>query len=303
MSYPHNVISCVVDEAPLFQVQAWLFLHALSKLVNPDDTRIILNHCAPLHDLLRDKAAQTGAQLHSVARYGTGPAAYCNKLQQLDNVIASGAQYAVMCDTDMGFLIDPCTLARAGRVRAKPVDLGNPPAGVIRKIFDLAGFAAAPLDVVPEFQEAGRTERTHRFNCNGGLYILPVEMLRRLAPVWRKYAAFCLEQQALLGDAAIHCDQISFALAMEALELPFAPLEAAHNFPLHFAKEAYGQHREIRPQILHYHRRMAPGGVIKSPGVPNVRARVELFNMLVADGRVSEDFRKMLADAEMEVPA
>lgn len=299
MRHPYNVISFVVDEAPLFQVQAWLLLHNLSKHINPDDTQIILNYCGTIDPLLRRKAHEAGGNICEVARYGEGPAAYCNKLQQFDNVMASGAQYVVMCDSDIGFMVDPCTLVRADMVQAKPVDLCNPPSEMLSHIFDLAGFPNARFDTQPEFQAEELRDRTHRFNCNGGLYILPVEMLRRMAPVWRRYAELCLTQQEVLGRAAVHCDQISFALALEELALPFNPLEARHNFPLHFAKSSYAHHGHLRPEVLHYHRKMGPHGTILGPDVPNIRAQVDRFNTLMADARASSDFQTLLTRANM----
>jgi hypothetical protein len=304
------VVSFVVDQDARFQTQAWLLLHNLEKLGTAERAQILLNHCGPLSSELREKAETCGALIKEIPRYGDGPAAYCNKLQQFDNVINSGATHAVLCDTDIGFLIDPCAIATRGAtqpdaIRAKPVDKSNPPEAAFRAILDLAGFPQTPLDYLPEFFSpvphnivkmtgSAQPDMTHKFNCNGGLYCIPVQLLRQLAPVWRRWAEFCLGQSDLLGRSAIHSDQMSFALAMQELQLPFDPLESDMNFPLHFAPNAYHAHSSNTPQVLHYHREMEPNGALIVPEVAGLSASVRLFNSLVSDARVHAGFQALL---------
>ncbi|GAW37382.1 hypothetical protein RA2_04465 [Roseovarius sp. A-2] len=295
MTHPVHVISFVVDEGPKFQIQAWLLLHNLDRLALSPETAILLSHCGRLSPEVQRKAKRHGAWVGQVARFGEGPAAYCNKLQQLDAVLGSGAQQAVLCDTDLGFLSDPCQFAMAGVIRAKPVDHPNPSPQLLRQILDLAGFIEARLDVLPDFALSEHTDRTHALNCNGGLYVLPTDLLRRLAPVWHHWARFCLDQALLLGDRTIHSDQLGFCLAMLDLELPFAPLETEKNFPLHFPAREYANHQSCAPQVLHYHHKIQSDGRIKAPGVAALDAEVARFNALVADARTDPDFIRLLA--------
>lgn len=301
VTQPDHVISFVVDDAAKFQMQAWLFLHSLSKLGLSPRTQILLVHCGKLHDAVRRKAETCGAQVTKVDRFGTGASAYCNKLQQLPAVLATQASYAVLCDTDLGFLIDPCTLTKPDVVRAKPVDKTNPAPALLRQILDRAGFADTQLTQMPDFAARDPSNLTHRLNCNGGLYALPLDLLRDLEPAWRRWAEFSLTQGDLLGRALIHSDQIGFCLAMLDLGLAYDPLEAEDNFPLHLPAPDYEAHQTRAPRVLHYHRRIGPDGQVLSTGIPAIDSRISLFNDRVADARTDPAFQSLLTAALTKV--
>ena len=304
MIRPETTISFVVDAKPVFQTQAWLLLHNLCCLALPDRTAILLNHCGPLAPELRGKAEDCGATIQPIARFGDGPAAYCNKLQQFDGVLALGADHAVLCDTDIGFLSPPVAWGSAQAVCAKTVDISNPPEPLFRRMLELAGMGDVPLDHQPQFGRHLRRGRTHPLNCNGGLYLLPTDLLRQLAPVWRKWADFCLGHAPELGKAAVHCDQLGFALAMLELDLPFEALDTARNFPLHFAAKDYAGSANTAPTGLHYHKTLQADGRLVTLAPPGpIQTAVARFNAMVHTARRDPGFQALLGRSHAPVTA
>lgn len=304
MTRPDTIISFVVDAKPVYQTQAWLLLHNLSCLDLPAGTGILLNHCGPLRPELERKAQKHGVTVQEIAAFGTGPAAYCNKLQQIQGVLASGARQAVLCDTDIGFLADPVGWTARTAVRAKTVDVSNPPQDMLAQLLDLAGMGHVPLDYLPQFRRHLNRGRTFALNCNGGLYLLPTELLRRLDPAWRKWANFCLNQAALLQDAVIHSDQLGFAMAMHELGLPFDPLDTAQNFPLHFDPASYADQANIAPMVLHYHKAMRADGTLVSPVSEGpIEAAVTRFNTLMRAAHKDVGFQALLRNSHPAVTA
>lgn len=82
------ILSCVVDRDPRFLMQAWTLLLSLQDAgVRPDaDTRIVVHAAGqdpadPRFDVLR----ALGAEIAHIAPFGDGPAAWSNKLRQLEN--------------------------------------------------------------------------------------------------------------------------------------------------------------------------------------------------------------------------
>ena len=290
-----HLISFVVDEAPIFQTQAWLLLHNLEQLQPMARTRVLMVHCGVLRPELRSKAEQCGALICKVPRFGDGPAAYCNKLQQFDPVLAAGARHVTMLDTDMALLIDPGTLIVNDTVRAKLVDHCNPLRAEFQVVLERAGLGGISLDHVPEFAPKHSHNTTHPRNCNGGLYSLPTGILAQLAPLWCKWARFCLDQEPVLGRATLHSDQMGFAMAMQELAAPFDALPAEANFPIHFPENAYVNHRNCNPKILHYHRQLSADGRIVSPDVPAISAAVDEFNAMMLGARETMDFKHLLS--------
>lgn len=284
-------ISCVVDDQPLFHLQAWIWLHSLGRVLQSDQTGIMVHHCEPLPAALLDKVAQTGAKTCLVERYGTGHTAYCNKLQQFESVISEKSEYIILCDTDLAFLRSPEIMCTSGKVRAKVVDLPNPPTETLNALFAEADLGKPILNTSVGF--AVKTY-THQYNCNGGVYVMPSKMLAELAPVWRYWSAYCINKAKLLGRAAKHADQLGFMFAMDQLKLPFDAISNKHNFPLHFSESIYELCDFDAPNILHYHRQLNVDGYIKEPVTPILCKRTKLFNSILRGAHKDAGFSTLL---------
>ena len=60
-----------------------------------------------------------------------------------------------------------------------------------------------------------------------------------------------LKRRKLLGEFAIHVDQLSFALALRELGLSADLLPIEWNYPIHLPA---AQLPDVTPQIIHFHR-------------------------------------------------
>jgi len=257
------------------------------------NTRLEVHHVGFVPDWFFAAAKQFDAHVMQIQPFGKGPAVYCNKLQQFERLLTLSADIYVLSDADIAFLSSPSKWGTSNAVRAKIVDAPNPPETVLKALLERAGFPAETLDSAPDWY---LDKRTHRLNCNGGLYVLTRNHLSQLQRPWRKWAQFCLEQEKLLGPKLRNSDQLGFLLAMLELKLPFDPLPIGANFPVHFGPERYCG-RIIRDVSgLHYHGHLDRDGNLSLTGAtmvdPYVVAANRIISARIADtGRNLSDLR------------
>ncbi len=278
------LVSCVVDNHPKFALQAWIWLCTLHKasggLLRPQ-----IFHIGSPPDGLVKTAAHFQARIDVIEPFGTGPAVYCNKLQQIYPLLDRNIPYYIFSDTDLAFLRDPANLCLPDQTRAKPVDCPNPRADVLRKLLQRAGFGAEDLTQPVEFYSKG--QNTHRLNCNGGLYGLPRSHLQKLAEPWHRWARFCLQQGDLLGGALLHSDQLSFLLAMLETGCAFTPLSTEENFPMHFAPGQYRDRSWGPLSGVHYHWKLNQQGYLEPIGNQALDGAVSAINQILASQKAA----------------
>lgn len=271
--------SCVLDEGPALAAQCRLWLNCLLQLngVAPSDVFI---H-APVgctSDLLRDAATLGVTIVPIVPPDPRNP--HCNKICQLETFIAGGFDHVVLMDCDTAW-VGPMALPGAATRRtalamAKVVDHPNPPEPVLAALFQAAGLGEP--DWVTVSCPPGGGRRTDRNNCNGGLYILDRALLPRLAPLWRRWALWCLDQRDLLGRHVRNADQLGFALALREMGLAVAPLPIEWNYPTHLPA---AELPDVPPRILHYHGAVTPDHRLRETGVPGPDAAIRRLNALM----------------------
>jgi SAM-dependent methyltransferase len=286
--------SCVVDDQPLFRAQAanWIATLLASGSARADE--IVVHVVAGTDAGFRRGLDRQGIRWREVERFGEGDAAYCNKLMQLSSPELRAADCAVLCDTDLAFAGDVRPWLAADAIRAKVVDLPNPPLAVLRELRAAAGLAADPALVSTSFDG----ESTYATNCNGGFYAIPGRLLPALAEAWLRWARFALDRRDLLGAYGKHADQLGFCLAMLELDLPFAPLPVRLNFPTHLAPELLATAADEEPLVLHYHWQLDASGALLPVGVPCVDAAIATANEAIRahrrrylDNRTFWDYR------------
>lgn len=254
-----TIISCVVDHKPQFRLQAWNWIVSLNAAGALRHVHPVIHYVGAIPIQFATAMNTMGATIVEIDPFGSSGSVYCNKLQQLAPLAEHDSDYLILCDADLLFLADPANLVIPGSTRAKIVDMPNPPPELLGALLRDAGFPDEELDDAPDFKS---TSKTHRFNCNGGLYIFPKAHLVEICGAWHKWARFCLNRASLLGRFCLHADQLSFMLAMIEIELPFDPLPAAANFPTHFPAEVYAPFDGCDIQTLHYHHRMDCNGLL-----------------------------------------
>jgi 2-polyprenyl-3-methyl-5-hydroxy-6-metoxy-1,4-benzoquinol methylase len=278
------VVSCVMDDKPKFHMQTWNWLLSLHACGAIGRVKPVIHFLGTPPDEFLGILKSAGAELCKIESFhsGTRETAFCNKLQQLVSPALQQAEYVILSDADIVFVEPPDTFISGEHVRAKVVDVDNPDEQKLRALLHQTCFKDTEIDTPPDFR-AGR--RTHRFNCNGGLYILPKSAFQMIAEPWKKWALFCLQQEEILGRSLHHSDQLGFMLAMLETNLPFLPLTSRENFPLHHTTNQYQDIPEQSVAAFHYHHYMDNHGRIARGEIPWINTQIDAANDHLATGR------------------
>jgi len=268
-----TAFSCVVDNDAVMRAQSYIWLTAL----------LTIQRCTPgqIYVHLTDDVEQPeylslltrlGVNVVRVAPFdGRNP--YCNKLTQLPTFLTTQFDQVVLMDCDTAW-VGSDSLPVAQKVAAKVVDFANPPAPILEELFRLADLGD-PDWTETSFPTGGDDDRTDRNNCNGGVYIFGRGTLSAIAPLWRKWASWCIDHAETFGDYRQHADQVSFALAMRELDAAVEPLSLEWNYPTHIDASFLP---DEEPQILHFHRELTSDFVLKEKGLPAVDAAIRRIN-------------------------
>lgn len=200
--------------------------------------------------------------------------AYCNKINQLSTLADDDFDVLAACDTDVAITRPLDEVVTVDFVRAKRVDLENPPLAVLEGIRRFLGFPEQPPLAAPGLCP---TAATYAMNCNGGMLLIPRRFMKPLGEAWLGYARILTDHRHLLQQWVNHIDQVSWTFAMLKLALPFQELPVEYNFPATLAKKiprgTYAQ-----PVVLHYHRAIDRNGRIRASGVRLVDKSIKQAN-------------------------
>jgi len=269
---PSFAFSCVVDEPPPLLAQSFLWVNCLKRIqsVNPRD---IFVHVVDVED--REFLDWLKAeQVNVVPAERFDPRSpHCNKIQQLRTFEGSAYDQIVLMDCDTAW-VGSAPLPPGMPVAACIVDHANPPERILLNIFNASGLGAPKWSPV-SVGRGSAPEYTDVNNCNGGLYICEAAFVMRLDRAWNFWARWCLDRLELFESAAIHVDQVSFALAMRELRAAVGHLPLAWNYPTHLPREGLP---DLSPEILHYHGELDPHLKLKQAGLPQVGRAIERLN-------------------------
>jgi SAM-dependent methyltransferase len=278
--------SCIVDNNSVMMAQSFVWVTSLLKLhgAAPRDLHV---HVVDIQDRgYLGWLEESGVTI--VRREVFDPRnRYCNKLQQLETFVASDYDFVALMDCDTAWVGNKMPLPR-GTVAAKIADLANPDETVLASVFAAAGLTAP--DWVPvTFARGPGLQRTDVNNCNGGFYVIDREFLATLAPEWRRWARWGIDNGDRLGAYRVHADQIGFALAMRVLGKKVAPLDLRWNFPTHADKALLP---DMAPEVLHYHKTLTSQCEIPAIGLPQIDAAIGRTN-----GALREAFNTRLPNS------
>ncbi|QNJ96716.1 methyltransferase domain-containing protein [Constantimarinum furrinae] len=274
--------SCVVDNKPLFQAQAYILINSLTKKlkIHPNDIFVHVPKNTDKSFLNFCEQAQVNVIKFTPFDLRN---AYCNKLVQIDTFNAlDDFDYVFFMDCDLAIVsLDNLTLN--DDVYAKIVDFPNPPLAILKRIFEAAeitNFRESKTNF-----EINGNNLSEWNNCNGGLYIISKRFLSELGPKWKEYAKWCIDSAKLFTDKySKHADQVGFALAMNALNKDVVHLDIKWNFPCHVNPNLLS---DITPKILHYHDRIDHHMHIKKTGLPKVDEQIKVVNELISERNAS----------------
>lgn len=267
-------LSFVIDDKAKFIEQGERLLFSLWHvgMLPNEDVDVYVNHPEGMNSSFLSLCQELGVYLVPYTPFTLPNAVYCNKILQLDNLSLFSYDYVVLLDADLFLLESIVPLCRGNGVRAKLVDMPNPPLPIWHSLVGLTPLTDLEYYVSPTFTP---NEMTHLYNCNGGLYIARGCDLELLAPRWRYWALFCLDHASTLKRWSHHADQLGFALAMLETQqkdypykINFEPLSVEWNFPTHFSKKNYCNVTPCNIKLLHYHSHIdQETGLLKPTGV------------------------------------
>lgn len=269
----NRLYSAVVDPSGAFPMQAARLVWSLTELAGVSRDQIVLSVVGCAESSVQGSLEGLGVELVQTKPYPENP--FCNKLQQLEHLNSRDFDDVVLLDCDVLVLEEPP--GSGGSVLGKPVDLGNPPIGLLQTIFAEAGLgletASADVD----------GSATARANVNGGVYVIDRAVYLQLALAWPRWAAWCLDHLELFQGYEKHVDQVSFALAVAAEQLPFEELPRRFNVPTHLSQP---EELDCDPAILHYHDAVdAQQFLTPVAGLSRINAAIERVNARLASHR------------------
>lgn len=228
--------SCVVDASIKLYHEACVWIRCLRALGGIPPDQIFVHVVAGVPHEVVDELSRFGCVIVEVPPFHPDHKP-SNKLRQLEPTRYGGADAVVLLDADMELLTsyDSAALA-ADTVSGVPVFGLIPPLAVWRKILQEYGSNLPSEAAIPSVPSALRTRddsaQTYRNNLNGGLYAIPMPVLRRIGPDWQSIARDLLQHRHKLhGAQACYTDQIAFALAMHGQGLLAHILDIGHNCP------------------------------------------------------------------------
>lgn len=254
------------------QVMVWAWTAV--DLAGIEPSQLVVHATGGCDQRLRRDLEALGARWVPVRAHGEGTP-MCNKLAQLESAVLLDHGRLVLSDCDLAWRAPIPTAAFGDRPRAKVVDLANPPLELLRPLFAEAGFPDAATAAV----SLGGAPTYHN-NCNGGLYLLSGEWLRRLQEPWPRWVRWVDARRERLGPHGWHVFQIAFALAMEELGVRVEHLPLTYNLPTHVAG-AEPDPRDLPIRALHFHRAFGPGGLLRPTGEPTTDAAIAEVNAVV----------------------
>jgi len=290
------VFSCVVDSKYKFQIQSQYWVTTLIKLGHISPDKIVINTVSRIDPDLDAWFRGLGINVFSVDAYPGHP--YCNKLQQIDLLLDKfDSKYFVLMDCDTAISDHLSTLLKPSCIAAKRVDTANPPTNVISTVFKAAGLGEPKL-VKADFLPGRDGILTDINNCNGGVYVINNDFLKKLNPIWKKWVNWCIAHDNFFEQYAIHIDQVSLALAMRELSLDIEPLPVSYNMPIHLSITA---NDDVDAHVIHYHSMFDDQLFLKQIGLPKIDLSISRVNDCLRQSRKDSFINSIFFGARYEL--
>jgi len=282
----HFIVSMVVDALPLHYYQAELLLYSLEQCAQIQKEHILVQCLNRVDKVFLDFLDKEGYKYRIIEPYLDGK--YCNKLQQLEAFKPEDLgsfDGVILLDTDM-FALQPFDIPDTHTFSAKIVDGPNPSLAILKNIFKEAEIQ------IPKVVHSDRiivNNQTFACNFNGGFYYVPSAIVSELSFEWRKWASWLYDRSNLFAniEQAMHTDQVSMAMAVTSLQLPYHNLPANINTPIQNDKVLTSLKEDQEIILLHYHREVTAFGLLSDQKVNHQKiiAAIERGNAVIAQKR------------------
>jgi FkbM family methyltransferase len=265
-------------DGPVYGQQALTWAWTLLDIAHVPAERIVVFVVGDTDTAARRHLDELGIETRAIEPFSAA-LPHCNKLRQLEEPRFREPGVTICCDTDLAFAANIDDLAGTHAIRAKVVDLPNPPIELWRPILEAAGLPAdAPLTTT-----SLREHTTPVGNCNGGLYMLPAWAVTALGEAWPRWVRWLAARPTLLpAPFGVHTDQVAFALALIDGGYSFDALPLEANFPTHLPPAMLP---DRSPRVLHYHGNVDASGFLLPVGHRSVDEAIGQVNQTIARRR------------------
>jgi hypothetical protein len=283
------VFSFVVDADPKYVFQGFHLARSLITHTTTLKKRIFAQVTPEVDARTRSMFCELGCEVYQLERFGDGR--YCNKLNQFEALRGLEYRYALLMDADMLVLRPLGKLLTGLRLRGRVVGEARPSRAALEALAQASGLATLPRPVVTDCTDGDTLEG----NLNGGLYVIPRDLVEAMETAWKRWTTWLLERSELLAREghAHHVDQVGLWLAIHHEALPWEVLPANWNYNPAKLHRSYDPTLPI--SIMHYHGTLNTGGQIDLPDAPEFNRNViAAANAQIAasfDNRIFWDLR------------
>jgi hypothetical protein len=279
--------SCVVDKPPRFGRQAFVWASSLLTYGGADVASLAIHTVGDPPTSYKTILKDWGIRLQAVPNFDRRHP-NSNKLAQLESEILQESEYVIFCDCDLAFCGDISRWIAGDTIRGRIASSAGLPLDRWTAVFEAAALGV-PHSTVATPVTGTQTLPSY---VNGGFYILPQAVFRKLRETWPKWNRWLLERQDLIDPFAEFTDQISFAMSCEELSLKVDHLPMEANFDTVYLPKTLDS--KFVPAVLHYHR-LSAEGILRTTGVPLVDKQIRKINDLIRLAeRVNFDLSSLL---------
>ncbi len=266
---------CVVDAPERFHLETLRWYAALSRVAGVDSSDLVVHAVGACQSDVLDYLRERGVTIRDVEPFDVR-SPHCNKISGALDLAATGVDgIAVLTDTDVVVLEDPRGLGISNRTLGlKAVDAAKPSLSVLQSVFDAAGLALPPLWSV----DLGPTVAG---NGNGGLYLVPGEVLTDVTSAWERWARWLLDRVDLLERWVKNVDQVAMTMAIASEGIEAQRLDARWNLPTHRPDRIHEPAET--PAVIHYHKHVDRMGLLMHTGVDTIDSRIDIANAAISE--------------------
>jgi len=222
MKHEEYTLCCAVDANPRLHVELVLWLTCVGLSLPPGRDRVVIYVVDSVPEDLMAWLQGQNCELRRLAAPIIQTSPFCNKIAPL--LDGSDSPYTIVCDTDLYFVGDFAVFLNSDRVRAAPNNQCNPPPRIFRSVLAASGLDRHYRPGVALIKGREGLRETHINNISAGFVAVPARM-SAFGELWRKWAGWLSENDALLEKWDDHVDQVAFALTMENIgeDVEFLP--------------------------------------------------------------------------------
>jgi hypothetical protein len=247
--------------------------------------RVVVCGVGALEPRARETLEALGAEIRTVARFHpANPTG--NRHSLITEMLREPEELLFLLDCDTIVVRDPLPFLGVDAFQAKIAPTPTVSDEVFERLFAHFGLKKPPRSHIAPFDNA---ETIPYFNA--GVLAIPKELLRVLAPSWRKFNVALADDPNLAAPCQRNLHQAALSLALAETGIPAVELPWAMNFQVNAPQITPPPgFAETDPVILHYHHLATEDGFLLPCPYPAAQKRIEMFHdRMRAEGFVQEE--------------